>query len=275
MRNSKSIISAVVAISAVVGIGAASAADLPARSFTKAPVMPVEVYNWTGFYIGGSVGGKWSQSTWTTDVFDGLTPPDPTVNGQKLNATSARVSAIAGYDWQFSQSGVLGIEGDIAWAQNNKTIGGFPGDPFFAPFSSTFAADQVTTKLGWDGSIRGRLGWLVAPNVMLYGTGGVAFQQIQTSAFCNSALGPSYCGGVFSDSASTVKAGWTAGGGVEAMLTHNWAIRGEYRYADFGNVTNVFPPAANTGFSAHVHVTTNIALVGLTYKFGGPVVAKY
>jgi outer membrane immunogenic protein len=274
MRNFNPVISAACAIGAILGIGAASAADLPARTYTKAPVVVAEVYNWTGFYIGGSVGGKWSQSTWTADTFGG-TPPDPTVNGQKLNATSARVSAIAGYDWQFSQSGVLGIEGDIAWARNNKTIGGFPGDPFFGALANTTPADQVTAKLGWDGSIRGRLGWLVAPNVLLYGTGGVAFQQIQTSAYCNSNLGVSYCGGIFSDSTSTTKAGWTAGGGVEAMLTHNWAIRGEYRYADFGNVTNVFPPAAVTGFSAHVHVTTNIGLLGLTYKFGGPVVARY
>jgi outer membrane immunogenic protein len=105
--------------------------------------------------------------------------------------------------------------------------------------------------------------------------GCVAFQQIGTSASCNSNLSASYCGGIFSDSTSTTKVGWTVGGGIEAMLNHNWAVRGEYRYADFGNVSNIFPPAPDTGFIAHVHFTTNIALLGLTYKFGGPIVARY
>jgi outer membrane immunogenic protein len=86
MQNSKLIVCAAVAANAIISIGAASAADLPARTYTKAPVMVDPGYNWTGFYVGGSLGGKWSQSTWTTDVSS--FPLDPSTNGQKLNASS-------------------------------------------------------------------------------------------------------------------------------------------------------------------------------------------
>ena len=63
MRNSNSIISAAVAFSAILGIGAASAADLPARTYTKAPAVVAPVYDWSGFYIGGDVGGYWNRES--------------------------------------------------------------------------------------------------------------------------------------------------------------------------------------------------------------------
>jgi hypothetical protein len=60
MRNSKFFVSGVIAIGTILGIGVASAADLAARPYTKAPPMVVDpVFNWTGFYIGAQVGGAW------------------------------------------------------------------------------------------------------------------------------------------------------------------------------------------------------------------------
>src|SRR3982751_3665652 len=51
---------------AALGSASAMAADMPSRPYTKAPVMaPVQVYDWTGFYIGGHAGGAWAQSDWT------------------------------------------------------------------------------------------------------------------------------------------------------------------------------------------------------------------
>ena len=59
-----------VGAAAMMFAGAASAADLPARTYTKAPPPVVEVYNWTGFYIGGNVGGVWERDSGTTNFFD-------------------------------------------------------------------------------------------------------------------------------------------------------------------------------------------------------------
>src|SRR5260370_35818287 len=50
---------AVSAFAAIVGISSASAADLAARPYTKAPVIVEPGYNWSGFYIGGNVGYSW------------------------------------------------------------------------------------------------------------------------------------------------------------------------------------------------------------------------
>ncbi|MGB7123211.1 MAG: porin family protein, partial [Bradyrhizobium sp.] len=48
----------VLALTAVAAFtGSALAADLPARTYTKAPMMPEPVMNWTGFYIFGGIGG--------------------------------------------------------------------------------------------------------------------------------------------------------------------------------------------------------------------------
>ena len=59
MRNSKFIVSAVVALSVIVGIGAASAADMTPRMYTKAPVVADPAYDWSGFYVGGHFGYLW------------------------------------------------------------------------------------------------------------------------------------------------------------------------------------------------------------------------
>ena len=80
------------------------------------------------------------------------------------------------------------------------------------------------------------------------------------------------------ETASQDRVGWTLGGGVEAMFASNWLLRGEYRYADFGSMTftRFVGPVTNIdAFTATVSYRTHTALIGLAYKFGGPVVAKY
>jgi outer membrane immunogenic protein len=92
----------VLALTAVAAFtGSALAADLPARTYTKAPVMPEPVMNWTGFYIFGGVGG----GVWDADTF--------TVNPgtgncilcahQKQGGDGWFGTVGAGYDWQFNQ----------------------------------------------------------------------------------------------------------------------------------------------------------------------------
>src|ERR1700676_2250697 len=76
MPNSKLFLSAAL-LSVLLGAGSASAADLPARTYTKAPMM-APIYNWTGFYINGGGGsGMW----------DGEVDTRTTVGGTLLTAT--------------------------------------------------------------------------------------------------------------------------------------------------------------------------------------------
>jgi outer membrane immunogenic protein len=251
----------------------AAALSAPALAADMAPAYKAPIYApvdpWTGFYVGGSIGARWSDVSWKTLDFDSANPPTNVDNPAHLNDTSFRVGAYAGYNWRFASSALVGLEADIAWANNSKTHGGFPGaDNAFG--TGTFTdptVDSITAKLGWDGSIRGRIGYLVNPNWLAYATGGIAWQEIKTDSICTMSTSTSFCDGTFSGSSSTTKTGWTAGGGVETLLLGNWIGRVEYRYADFGHVTNTLPPAPRTGFQANVDVKTHTALVGVAYKF--------
>jgi outer membrane immunogenic protein len=126
--------------------------------------------------------------------------------------------------------------------------------------------DFITAKLGWDGSVRGRIGVLANSSWLLYATGGAAWQQIKTNSRCDGVL-PSFCGVAVSGSTSSLKSGWTIGGGVEGALWGNWLGRAEYRFADFGHVINTLPPAPAFGFDANVKVRTHTMLLGIGYKF--------
>jgi len=94
MRNSKLIVSAIVALSAILGVTAASAADLAAapRAYSKAPVVvPPPVYNWTGFYIGINGGGGWGQTNWLFTT--ALTTANHSTSGGLAGGQ-------IGYNWQ-------------------------------------------------------------------------------------------------------------------------------------------------------------------------------
>ncbi|MCP3462516.1 outer membrane protein [Bradyrhizobium sp. CCGUVB23] len=265
------------AFAAVAGMGAAHAADLAARPYTKAPAAAA-VESWTGFYLGADVGARWSDTTWTSTALE-----DPVWAGgsslllqgnpASFNSTSFRGGGYAGYNWQVAPSWVIGIEGDVAWADNNKTLAGVPGTWGSSTPASLIAIDSTTVKLGWDASIRGRVGWLVAPSVMLFGTGGIAWQDVSLTANCMR-TGP-WCILDRTETFHKVATGWTVGGGIEAKVWSNWLARAEYRYADFGHVDHEFFPQTVDSVFMNQSLKTHAVSVGLAYQFGGPVVAKY
>src|SRR5437868_1840900 len=112
MRNTKIIASAIVTISAVVGIGAATAADLPARVYNKAPVMVDPGYNWTGFYVGLNGGYSWGRANETVT----LGAPFPVTSAAfRQNVEGGVFGGQIGYNWQVDPRWVLGLEADAQW----------------------------------------------------------------------------------------------------------------------------------------------------------------
>lgn len=266
------------AVAATVAASSVHAADLAPRVYTKAPEAPV-VQSWTGFYLGGELGGRWSDTTWTTTALED--PVSTFENGFRLpqgntasfNSSTFRAGGYAGYNWQFAPTWVVGLEGDIAWGHSSKTLAGIPGT--LAPFSTpaSIALDSTNVREGWDGSIRGRLGFLVTPGVMFYGTGGIAFQDVSVTANC-SINGP-WCILNRSETFSKVMTGWTVGGGTEAKVASNWLVRAEYRFADFGHLSHEFFPQTIDSVFMNQSLKTHTVSVGMAYQFSGPVVAKY
>ena len=150
-----------------------------------------------------------------------------------------------------------------------------------AKTSATLFSGAVGTKLDWFGTVRGRVGYLVAPQWLLYATGGFAYGQTRTSFTTTDLTTGCVPGGTLcaAGSSSSLRTGWTAGAGVEAQFAPNWSIKAEYLYVDLGTLamnipTFTFPAIA---FNTSVSFREQIARVGLNYRFdwGGPVTATY
>jgi outer membrane immunogenic protein len=281
------------ALASVVGIaaisaGAAVAADLPAayRLPVKAVVAP-PAPSWTGFYIGGNVGYGWDNtssgvSAASTDPT--LAPALAAELAAGVYPTSLSPSAKGvigggqvGYNWQLASQGLIGLEADL----QGSGIKGSASQTLSAPLFDT-TSTGVTKSIDWFGTVRGRLGLLVTPQWLLYGTGGFAYGQAKSS-FSTTDLtagcvppGISICA---AGASSGVRTGWTAGAGAEAMLTPNWSVKVEYLYVDLGSSALSIPSSTIPAivFGTSTTFREQIARVGVNYHFdwNGPVVARY
>jgi outer membrane immunogenic protein len=260
--------------------GTAMAADLP----LKAPPMPVAVYNWTGFYVGGNIGYSWGRSS----DYSTLTNGASTVlfaNSSAVNLDGVVGGGQIGYNWQM-QNWVWGLEADIQGADERgsrayicpigvcSAISTVPGIGLFpGPAVTVSPMDQ---KIEWFGTVRGRVGVLATPRVLLYGTGGLAYGDVRTSeTISNPAVAQSL-------SATDTRVGWTVGAGIEGAIGGNWTAKLEYLYIDLGTTNGSFLtqyPANGGGFISSTYssrITDNVLRVGINYRFGAsPVIAKY
>ncbi len=206
--------------------GSAAAADLSRPAPVYAPPAPVyaPAYSWTGFYLGVNGGGGWGRSAWNS------------TGG--FNVSGGMVGGTVGYNYQVGQA-VLGVEGDIDWADVNGT-------------TSNACAPGCQTKNTWLSTVRGRLG-LAADRFMPYVTAGGAFGDIRAST-------PGAAGG------TTTNAGWTVGAGLEYAFAPHWTAKAEYLYVDLGN----FNCGVSCGTAATVNNVSfheNVARGGINYKF--------
>ena len=239
------------------GAATAQAANLP-------PPPPPLVFNgWTGFYAGAQIGYVWGDNVGTA-VY---ATPGGLFGDYSLGNVAQGVigGAHAGYNYQIDQW-VLGLEGAVDPTTLSRSVLVLPAD------GSTIAGN---IRSDIQGSIRARAGFAF-DRLLFYGTGGVAFAEFSSSLqlYGNDALGPFYASG----SRSSSRVGWTAGGGVEYAINGNWSVMGEYRYSDFGHITDL-PVAGVIGTfeTANRHLAQNQVQVGFSYKFAPPppVVSKY
>jgi outer membrane immunogenic protein len=252
-------------------------------------VAPARAADWTGYYLGGELGGKFASPAWTaTSMRDppgefgvGNTQlPIDASSGRHYNSNSARLGLYAGYNWQFAPKWLAGLEGDWAWAHGGSAGSGFPGCalvPCTSPASGFNApVDATALNLRWDASIRGRFGYLVRPDVLVFATGGVAWQSVQSFGACGDLLQSYYCNGVkispMTITNTSTYVGGTVGGGVEWHAYQHWLLRGEYRFSDFGNHDEVFhfgfsPVAGDNTYRYRIAVQTHILTLGAAYQF--------
>ena len=224
----------------------ASAADLPSRKNAPvyAPVAMAPIFTWTGFYVGANAGYGWAQDKY------GLIAGSYFPNSDK--ARGAFVGGTAGYNYQLANNVVLGLEGDLAWADLKKS-------------TQCAIGASCNTKIDALGTLRARIGYAFG-NTLVYGTGGLAYANVKSSIF--DTLTPA------AYSVSKARWGYALGAGVEYALNHNWSIKGEYMYYGLGKKTYEYAPLEIARARNDIHTVK----LGLNYRFGGydtPVVAKY
>lgn len=243
-------------------IGPALAADMrPAPAYAPPPP---PVFSWTGFYVGGNVGYSWGRSENKISVI-GLPPfvlGLSTASLARGDMDETDVDGViggvqAGFNWQ-AGNWVIGTESDFQGsAQEGDTrycgIGGTTCD---------IASLDASHKLSWFGTTRSRLGYLATPNVLLYGTAGVAYGQVKSDYTLNFLNTP-----LAAVSFKDVKAGWTAGAGLEFAFSGNWSAKLEYLYMDLGENEIALSAGGVTG-KLERQFTDHIARIGVNYRFG-------
>jgi outer membrane immunogenic protein len=292
---------AAASFAAFVLTGAANAADLAARFYEAPP--PPPVWTWTGFYIGGNIGYGWGSRSAVFSPNDliafnltcggipvaGTTCPPPTA----FDIQGGLAGLQGGYNWQFSPNLLVGIEADFDWSRiRGNGTASFPwGGPFFNTGIASFTADQNIKSFG---TIRGRLGWLPAPNFLVYGTGGFAYGRVdenvgfsaggnafipsESGFFCSFVPPAHFVSNCAVANTSRTATGYAAGGGFEFAPWNNITIKTEYLYVNLGggdSMDVVSPPFPNvtgikpSSFAAvYTHRTDfNVVRVGLNYQF--------
>ncbi|MEA2817914.1 MAG: outer rane immunogenic protein [Rhodospirillaceae bacterium] len=294
----------IVLAAALVALGSASAlaADLPPRTYAKAQAAPA--YNWSGWYGGlnaGWVGGSGSVSNDASIVSTGTAPVN--AEAMALGATN-RAGASSGfigggqfgYNYQFLHSFVAGFEADIQGLSgvHKRSSSVTPLLDDDNNIASVVTNSTTTRDLSYLGTLRARIGVLVAPSFLLYATGGLAYGGVQSDttiaqSVTNTTRPPPST--LTSGSFSGTRVGYAVGAGGEWMLSSNWSAKLEYLYYDLGSVTYATGGLASdigaasflgtsTGVAAvatssQVHFKDNIVRVGVNYHFGSPAVSQY
>jgi outer membrane immunogenic protein len=245
---------------------AANAADLPAAAPAyKAPVMaPTPAYNWTGLYIGASLGGEWEK-------IDGsfVFPPPATWS---VENSRGMWDAHIGAQYQWS-SVVFGVEGDFVGLFSNNNGGTASCNPVTSCFPGATYSARLVDHI-W--TVGGKLGWAFGP-WMAYASGGYANTKVDSVATTPP-------GGIGFESTRTQHDGAYVGGGIDWQV---WSTPGgalvagvEYRHYEFKSVTAIPTTAAGVPFAFDTwtikpHADTVEAKLSWLFNWGGPVMARY
>jgi outer membrane immunogenic protein len=203
------------------------------------PVLPVPLPNWTGCYVGGNIGGAWSN----VDLSG--------VSGVNFSASNGGVAGGGqiGCDYQWG-AWVAGIRNmlDATSLSSNTNVSA-------VPFTGT-----VDSRTRWFDTLTARGGYLVQPNVLIYAQGGAAWTNTNITFLDSSSaqLGE----------ASNDRTGWTVGAGVEWMFAPHWSAFAEYNFMGFGTQSTTFTGCGGTCVvNADAKADVQNVLAGVNYKF--------
>jgi outer membrane immunogenic protein len=228
--------------------GSAIAADYPGRPpppSSPIAASPAFVPDWVGFYVGiHGCGGGGSTSIDVNPFFRLVSPPNASPSGGIFGGQ-------VGYNWQWGPV-VGGLEVDFSGTDIKET------GTFFEPFVSGDPLFTREVKIDELASARGRLGYLIFPNWLLYGTAGIGWGHTRFTVTEPTGISASDFVNEF---------GWVVGAGLEWKFAPNWLLRGEWLHYDFGRTTisDVTPTFGDSNIN--IRTTIDVGRAALSYKF--------
>ncbi len=210
----------------------------------QAQGLPAPAGGWAGGYVGGLIGAGFSMNRFTDGVAPGPAVVGPAGSVYTSNPVGVALGLYAGYNWQVSPTGVLGIEADLTY----NTASG----------STVVAWTTLQAKAQFAGSLRVRAG-VAVDRMLLYVTGGLALGNPSVT-FRDTP--PAATIWARSDS---LRAGFVVGAGAEYMVSQNWTVRFEALYYDFGSTRAT--DVTNSGYTFPTRSSQVQARVGASYRF--------
>ncbi|MBR1201172.1 porin family protein [Bradyrhizobium sp. AUGA SZCCT0051] len=235
-----------------------------------------------------NVGGGWYDggNITTGSNVTSLVAPDNIVRipVSNNNQSGATAGGLLGYNYQLDRI-ILGVEADFNSADLKSSRGGSTTAVFdvgrfggrgggggrFTTVTGNYNF-QTASKIDWFGTVRGRIGFVPAERLLIYGTGGLAYGEVKTH-IANSEVFSNGVSRLWLGDTSDVRVGWTVGGGLEYAFTNNWTLRGEYLYVDLGSsgATATFqgtdPLQSQIRYNASRENRFSVAHAALSYKF--------
>ena len=229
---------------------------------------PAVSFSWTGSYVGVWGGGRIGDIDWaTTEVFDPDGDPIPFESDPNASnsSTSGRVAVYAGYNWQFSPAWVAGIEADVGYGDNSARFDRIPG-------LVLRATALWRPNSAWTEAFVGVLAISFHQRSLVYGTGGLAFQEAEASGTCRAdgeVCDPAEGSRTSSSSETLVGCDYSAaasrrryletGSSAPTIVTPS--------YEDFSVTAMQWVPGEAFGAEADISIATHTFGVGIGYKF--------
>lgn len=227
------------------------AADIAVK---EAPARSVPAWSWTGFYLGGNLGGGWAKSDWFEDAASsGSRVGPPGFHDASIHASGILGGGQIGFDYQNGWT-VFGIQADAEAAGIRGNASCFP--------EVVGSVQTCPIRIDAMGTVTGRIG-AAFDRTLLYVLGGFAWEHERLDNLCN------ICTSLDSRFSGT-KGGWTVGAGLEYALAGNWSAFVQYNYMGFGTRNQFFPsinPPTARPETEVVRENINVIKAGINYRF--------
>ena len=237
----------------------AVAMPAPAQAQTDYPSM-----TWTGFYIGIHGGCGWSGSPRPKNFAVDPNEIDEPYRFTHDNGRGCFGGAQLGYNHQFANNFLLGIEADGSFGKIRSNFA------WNQPPDGTGDVNQWQSRTKTFGSVRGRVGYAI-DRLLPYFTGGLALGRNRLTTVC-----PQSCdsfGDLAKSSGTRNHLGWVLGAGLEYAVSNNWSIKAEYQHARLGskfyNIQVDFDDGVSSGLSSG-RLRLDTVRLGLNYRFAPP-----